>query len=199
MQESIDRFIPEADVRERHETTVHAPAELVFDVAENFDMNTIPVVRAIFWLRAKLMRSATAGRAAALPMKALTGLGWGVLTRTAGRELVAGAVTQPWLGDVTFRAIPPERFAAFAEPELVKIVWTLEAVPLGPALTCFRSQTRVVATDDDARRKFRRYWHRVSAGILMIRWLVGRGVRREAERRYRQMRGVGSAAPAVQA
>ena len=197
MRESIDRFIPDADVRERHETIVHAPADLVFDVAENFAMERIPIVRAIFWLRARLMRSASAGPARPLRMKELTTLGWGVLARTPGRELVAGAVTQPWLGTVTFRPVAPGSFATFAEPDLVKIVWTLEAEPLGPALTYFRSQTRVLATDDGARKKFRHYWSRVSPGILLIRRLVGRGVRREAERRYRRTRGATSAPSAA--
>lgn len=191
MQESIDRFIPTADVRERHETIVRAPAGLVFDVAENFAMESLPLVRAIFWLRSKLMRSSSRSPARPLAMKELTSLGWGVLSRTPGRELVAGAVTQPWRGDVTFRAVAPERFAEFAEPDLVKIVWTLEAEPLGPALTRFRSQTRVLATDDAARRKFRRYWRFVGVGIVAIRWLVGRAVRREAEQSYsRLLRGV---------
>jgi hypothetical protein len=40
---------------------------------------------------------------------------------------------------------PPERFTAFAEPDLVKIVWTLEAEPLGPTLTRFRTEARAVA------------------------------------------------------
>ena len=42
-----------------------------------------------------------------------------------------GAVTQPWLGDVKFHALPPEEFAAFNEPGYVKIVWMLRVNPLG--------------------------------------------------------------------
>ena len=44
-----------------------------------------------------------------------------------------GAVTQPWRAEVTFRGIDPDVFAGFAEPGYAKIVWTLEAAPLGPA------------------------------------------------------------------
>jgi hypothetical protein len=42
-------------VRERHEITIKAPAGLVLEIARNFDMQSIPMVRAIFWLRAKLL------------------------------------------------------------------------------------------------------------------------------------------------
>ena len=55
MSGTIDRFIPAADVRERHEALIRAPAGLAFDVAEHFRLQSIPMVRAIFWLRAKLL------------------------------------------------------------------------------------------------------------------------------------------------
>jgi hypothetical protein len=42
-----------------------------------------------------------------------------------------------------------------------------------------------VATDAEARRKFRNYWRKFGRGIVLIRWLVLPAIRREAERRYR--------------
>jgi hypothetical protein len=65
----------------------------------------------------------------------------------------------------------------------VKIVWTLEAEPLGLALTRFRTETRVLATDEEARRKFRSYWRWARFGIVLIRLLMLPSLRREAERR----------------
>ncbi len=183
---SIDRFIPRPDVRTRHAMIVHAPADIVFDVAERFDLQSIPIVRGIFQLRAKLMRGSGPPLEHQALVSQMTAIGWRVLARTPGRELVAGAVTQPWLADVQFRSVPAERFADFAEPNLVKIVWTLEAEPLGPALTRFGTETRAIATDDAARRKFRAYWRWASLGILPIRWLALPAMRREAERRYRE-------------
>jgi hypothetical protein len=111
-------------------------------------------------------------------------LGWGVLSYSAGRTLVMGAVARPWTRDVTFTAVDPYEFASFAEPGLVKIVWTLEAEPRGRALTRFRTETRTQATDLEARRRFRWYWRAVSGGIRVIRWRLLRVLRREAERRY---------------
>ena len=68
-----------------------------------------------------------------------------------------GAVTQPWRADVVFRPLPPEEFAAFHEPDYVKIVWTLRADSLGTTGSIFRTETRVLTTDPTARSKFRRY------------------------------------------
>jgi hypothetical protein len=185
MTRAIDRFLPEAEVRERFETLVRAPAPVVFRTAEQFRIESIAVVRGIFRLRARLMGTRHRSMRKGLVEETLA-LGWGKLSYTPGRELAMGAVTRPWLAEVRFRAVPPDCFAEFGEPDTVKIVWTLEAEPLGPALTRFRHETRVLATDEGARHKFRSYWRRFGIGILLIRRLVLPAIRREAERRYRE-------------
>jgi hypothetical protein len=184
----LDRFIPHPDVRERHEITIRAPTELVLDVARHVDMQSILMVRAIFWLRAKILgaRRPAARRAAGLVADMLA-LGWGCLADVPGHVFVAGAACQPWQPDVVFSAIAPEQFAAYAEPDRVKIAWTLEAEARGPALTRFATETRVVATDEPARRKFCHYWRRFGIGILMIRRLLLPAIRRQAERRWRSV------------
>lgn len=183
----IERFMARSDVTERHETLVHAPADIVFDVAQSLDLQSIPLVRAIFWLRALVLGGAKPP--AHLFAKGLVAetmaTGWGILAERPGRELVAGSVTQPWKGDVIFTPVEPDRFAAYSAPDMVKIVWTLEVEPLGPALSRFRTETRVLATDEAARTKFRRYWRWAGVGIVVIRWLLLPALRREAERRAR--------------
>jgi hypothetical protein len=93
-----------------------------------------------------------------------------------------GAVTQPWKADVVFRALPPERFAAFAEPGYVKIAWTLRADPTGSSNCVFRTETRVIATDAESRRRFRRYWAFLSPGIFLVRYEILRLLEKETER-----------------
>jgi hypothetical protein len=183
----IEQFMPLADIAEYHETVVHAPAELVLDVAGDADLQSLPLVRAVFRLRELLLGSMQQAKRTPRGLIAETqALGWGTLAERPGRELVMGAVTRPWEADVTFRTIPAEEFAAFCEPGMVKIVWTLEVVPIEPALTLFRTETRGRATDAAARRRMGRYWLLVGGGVALIRWLMLRGVRREAERRYRK-------------
>ena len=46
-----------------------------------------------------------------------------------------------------------------------------------------------MATDDQARIRFQRYWRRFGVGIVLIRWLLLPGVRRQAEERWRVARG----------
>jgi hypothetical protein len=110
-------------------------------------------------------------------------LGWRILAEEPDREIVVGAVTQPWKADVVFRGIAPEEFAAFDEAGYVKIAWTLAATPLGPHDSVFSTETRARATDPDSRARFRRYWTVVSPGIRLIRRETLRLVKSEAEAR----------------
>jgi hypothetical protein len=88
--------------------------------------------------------------------------------------------------DVVFSPIPAEEFAAYARPDEVKIAWTLEVEELASTRSRLRVETRAVATDAEARRKFRHYWRWASVGIRLIRRLLLSAVRREAEREWKR-------------
>jgi hypothetical protein len=110
-------------------------------------------------------------------------LGWGVLTDQAGREIVLGAVTKPWEPNPVFRELEPRDFASFAEPGFVKIAFTLRADSIDDQTSIFRTETRAMATDVDARVRFRRYWALVAPGVAVIRRAMLDPIKREAERR----------------
>jgi hypothetical protein len=180
-------FIPKPYVSDRHEIVIPAPADLVFFDATRLDLQSLPIVRAIFRTRAWLMGDTFEPPARPLGIVAETMvLGWGLLAHTPCRSIVMGAAAQPWTRNVTFRTIPPQQFATFAEPGYVKIVWTLEADPIGPERTFFRTDTRVEATDETARRKFFWYWLAFGIGIRFIRWNLLRALRRNAVRHHRE-------------
>lgn len=186
MTAALDPFLPEPDVRERFSVEVRAPAALVMEVARNFDLQSLPLVKLIFRLRERMMGAPPSGpRRSQGILEETRGLGWGTLVDEPGR-IVCGARCQPWLAEVTFRAIPAEEFAAYREPDQVKIGWTLEADALGPALTRFSHETRVAATDEASRRRFARYWRWARVGIIGIRLLLMPAIRRRAERRWRE-------------
>ena len=177
-------FVPTPIARDRHTTHIHAPAALAFDTAATLDMQQAPLVRRLIQVRAALMGDAPAARPSTRLVDEMLAVGWGILAREAGRLLVMGAAARPWARNVTFVPLSAGEFAAFREPNLVKIVWTLEAEPLGPDATRFSVETRVAATDAAARWKFRAYWLVFSIGIRLIRWAVLRELRRQAEQRY---------------
>jgi hypothetical protein len=182
----LDEFMRDFDVRERHVIPVAAPAEVTLAAAREIELQSSPVVRAIFRARELLLGSTpdTTPRPAGL-VDQMKAIGWAVLAEDPGREIVMGAVTRPWEPNPAFRAVPPGRFAAFAESDYVKIAWTLRVRP-GPSGGCvFSTETRAVATDDTARREFRLYWSFLSPGIILIRAAMLPVLEAAAERRWR--------------
>jgi hypothetical protein len=182
----LDRFMPDYEVAERHETRVRAPAPVTWDAARSLDLNRSPVVRAIFAGRELALRSARTGAAKpATFLEEVLGLGWRILAEEPGRELILGAVTKPWEPNVRFRGLAPDAFAAFREPGYARIAWTLVVEPRGEGESVFRTETRVSTTDVESRARFRRYWSVFSPGIRVIRWESLRLVRCAAERQAR--------------
>jgi hypothetical protein len=180
----LDVFMPTYEVAERHHVSVGAPAAVTFESLMDLDLDDSPLIRAIFKGREMLLGADANEASRTRGLVAVTKeLGWVVLADMPGHEIVMGAVTRPWEPNVVFRGIAPEHFAAFNEPDYVKIVWTLRADAISPFSSIARSETRAVATDASARRKFRWYWARFSVGIVLIREVSMRLAKKEAERR----------------
>jgi hypothetical protein len=185
MTSPLDVYIPKPDVRERFHVTIRAPAALVVEVAGDFDLQSLATVRAIFRLRERLMRAPRSAPRKPQGLLAETReLGWGVLEEQPDRLIVCGAACQPWKANPEFQPIPADQFAAYAEPNQVKIAWTLEAESLDPLKTRLVHETRAVATDAEARVRFHRYWRWARFGIVGIRLLLLPAIRRTAERRW---------------
>lgn len=184
--ELLDRFMPAFDIVERHDVLIAAPVAVTMEAAREQDLLQLPMLRGIFRAREIVLGATPDDRPQPRGLLAATlALGWGVLAEIPDREIVVGAVTKPWEPNVTFHSLPPDAFAAFAEPGFVKIVWTLRADPVDEGLSIFRTETRAIATDAAARSRFRRYWAFASPGIILIRWLSLGPLRRSAEIRSR--------------
>ncbi len=179
----LDAFMPSYEVAERHQVRVLAPAGITLRAAAEVNLQDSAVVSAIFRARELALGADAAAAAQPLGLLAQTlALGWRVLHEEPGRAIVVGAVTQPWEANVIFRGLAPDEFKSFHEPNYVKIVWTLRVEALSPAETLFRTETRAVATDPTARARFRWYWARFSPGIVLIRQVMLRQIKADAER-----------------
>ena len=182
----LDELMPDYEVSERHAIAVAAPADVTLAAAKEMDLDRSPVVRALFRAREVLLGS----QPDATPhprglIEEMKSIGWGVLAESPGREIVMGGVTKPWEANPVFRALPPDQFRSFSEPDYVKIAWTLRADPAPSGGSTFRTETRAVATDAGARRKFRAYWAFLSPGIILVRSATLPLLKGEAERRWR--------------
>lgn len=184
----LDIFVPVYEVVERHAVHVAAPADITLSAAIGTELESSALVRAIFKGREWILRSKPDRLIRPRGLLAETrALGWGELAEMPGREIVMGAVTKPWEANPTFTAVAPDEFRAFQKPGFVKIAWTLRADALGSRESLFRTETRALATDSEARKKFRKYWSLLSPGIGLIRVVMLPAVKAEAERRWKRL------------
>jgi hypothetical protein len=182
----LDLFMPKYDVADRHRIYIAAPAEVALSAAKQLNWEDNLVVRTIFKAREMLLQSKP--DAVVRPhdfLENVRSMGWRILAEMPGRELVMGAITKPWEANPTFTPLPPDEFADFQEPGYVKIVWTLRADSISNMESIFRTETRAIATDAEARKRFRRYWALLSPGIITIRVAILPKIKVEAERRWR--------------
>ena len=76
----LDRLMPNPDLQIRHKIVVRAPAALVLETARTFDLRSTPLVRAIFWLRARILDAKAAAPDWSLGfVRVMLRMGWGVL------------------------------------------------------------------------------------------------------------------------
>jgi hypothetical protein len=177
----LDRFVPVWDAGHHYAARVEAPAEIAMGTALAQDYMAPRLVRALVWLRALMLGSRPVppppSRGLLADMRAI---GWGVLAEYPD-VVVMGAVTRPWEPRPAFRPVAPAAFADFHEPGLVKIAWALRVEPDGPRRSTVHIETRAVATDAAARRRFRTYWALISRGTALIRRALLVSIRRAAE------------------
>lgn len=178
-------------MNEIHSVRVAAPPEAVLVATRELRSRDVPLALALMALRglpAALLRPG--GRWTTLSRAADTRLldhftraGF-VLLDGRTDEVVLGVVGRFWTLDGGLRRIAPAEFVAFDQPGFAKAAVSFH-VRSDAGRTVLTTETRVQATDDDARRKFTRYWRVVMPGSAAIRRAWLRAIRKRAERAAR--------------
>jgi hypothetical protein len=172
----LDDFMPSYEFYERHVTYAHAPAARVSDAVKNVTIADIPV--ATWLMRIRAMAFGDSGRRKASPQPILktssqTGTGFLALDLDGPAEIVQGLVGRPWAQGPRPRVETPAEFIAFNAPDNVKVAFNIAWSDAGGGRTRITTETRIVGTDDHARRTFARYWRVIYPGSAIIRraWL----------------------------
>jgi hypothetical protein len=98
------------------------------------------------------------------------------------REIVMGMAGRPWTGQPGPVFQSAEQYAAYNEPNAVKIAFNIRVENEGPRWSRLETETRIRATDDSSRRTMARYWRLIYPGSGMIRRIWLNAARARAER-----------------
>ena len=183
---ALDEFLPDHDANEMHSICVTAPPERVLAAVRELTAREVPLLVVLMALRtlpAVLLRRRPLRlrRDLRRPILGQAVRGGFVMLAERPDELVLGVVGRFWTSDGGLVPIDPADFAAFEAPGFAKAVMNFRAraVDGGTLLT---TETRIRGTDEEARRRFRRYWRVVMPGSALIRRAWLRAARRRAER-----------------
>ena len=186
---ALDRFLPDYDAVERHDIAVHAPPAAVMAALWRADLGG-PGARALMALRvlpAALVHGAARARLrelAAHPMPTLRGLpamGFALL-HEAPDAVVFGLTGRFWTLGGGVVPTDPATWGDGPPPGSARAAWSFEVAPRADGTTTLATETRVRCADEATRRAFGRYWRVVRHGSALIRVLMLRRARAEAER-----------------
>jgi hypothetical protein len=173
---TIDDVLPAWDWRSAHATQVAASPERAAAAVREFNGRDLPVTGALMRVRA-LGRRTFDGRPTIETM-AKIGL---VTLIDEGDAVVLGGVISPWRVRGGHRAIASaDELRAFADPGWVRVAAAFAVTPEGDGCRV-RTETRIAATDDTARRRFGRYWRLIGPFSSITRREMLAAIRRRAE------------------
>jgi hypothetical protein len=179
---ALDEIVPLYQFGEQHEIRIDAPPERVYDAVRAVTAREIRFFRLLTWLRSPRWpgrgRESILNPAADRPiLDVALRSGFVLLKEDPGREIVFGAVV------CCERRRPPasaEEFRAL-EGSLARAVMGFHVEGLGNGGSRLVTETRVVASDAAAERRFAAYWRVIYPGSALIRRMWLRAIRSRAE------------------
>lgn len=180
----LDPLIPTPRLLELDHVDLAATPDRVWQLVRHGNLARSPLIHALFELRALPGRLAGRHEPSSLRVDALRSSpehpGFQVLLEEAPFFFAVGAIGKVWHGDIPFVHVTgaPD-YAAFAEPDFVKVAWSIRLIPLDEQHTRLELEVRVDATDDGAWTKFERYFRLIGPGSRFIRRTLLSGLAKE--------------------
>jgi hypothetical protein len=179
----LDDFVPACQFREVHAIRIHAPTVAVFRAVKSVTAREIRFFRLLTWLRSPRLTRAREDILAAPADRPLLDValqsGFLMLAEDSPRELVFGTLLCGRLPRVSRPA--PRDFTEFDRPGFCKVAMNFRLRDEGGGWVRLTTETRVLALDASARKRFAAYWRVISPGSAFIRRMWLDAVKRRAE------------------
>jgi hypothetical protein len=167
----IDRLMPHCDFYERHSTLVRATPERTYDAILAADLTASPLAKFLMLLRGMGWRRKRRATAFAD--------GFAVAAQDRPSEIVIGLEGPFWKPTCKVRGVDAEGFRVPVPHDTARGAMNFFVEREGDA-TRVTTETRVLCSDD-ARPKFRLYWMLIRPFSGIIRRMMLRAIRQEAE------------------
>ena len=174
---ALDRLIPAPALLEIDRVELAVDASRAWNAVRDLDLAQSPLVRRLFAIRT--IPGRLQGKATPLRLR-LDDLvsspaepGFQVLAEDAPHEVAVGAIGKVWRPVIPFvHVTDAAAYAAFSEAGYIKVAWALRVVPEGTETSRVEFEVRVAATDEDALKKFQRYFRLIGPASRFIRHVL---------------------------
>ncbi|MBI3740344.1 MAG: hypothetical protein HY257_01140 [Chloroflexi bacterium] len=187
MSSLLDSFFPHSQFYEFHSLTIHSSPARVWRALKELTPREVPVANLLFAIRAlpaRFIRGQIPRRFSNEPLLAqVTRASFSILAEEENREIVLGAIGQFWraAGGAWVKPKSAEHFVAFNDASFAKAAMNFRLTALAENKTRLETETRIICTDDLARKKFWWYWRIISPGSALIRVVWLRAIKTRAE------------------
>lgn len=165
----LDRLMPHCDFYERHAITIRATPERVYEACRTSHLGESRVVKALL-----AMRGMKSGPRQFPPPN------FKLLADDPPREMVLGIEGPFWNPRCKLREVSAETFTGPVTGNVARGAWNFLVEPDG-AVTRLSTETRVLCSDE-SRWKFRLYWTLIRPFSGLIRIMMLRTIRKDAEK-----------------
>ena len=161
---ALDRLIPDPELVEVDRVDLAAPIEAVWPRLRHGALAESRLARLLFALRTLAGRGDPHARPPGVLhiddlVSSPAAPGFQVLADDPPREVAVGAIGQVWKPNIPFVHVSDARaFAAFADPDYIKVAWALRLSPRDDDGTTVELEVRVAPTSARAWRRFRPYF-----------------------------------------
>jgi hypothetical protein len=174
----IDEFLPKYDFHSRYETSIHAPASVVYQRLLASDLYASWIVRLLVSLR----YGRRTPRAQGDLRRCFQCTGFVILAEAPGEELVVGVAGRFWRPDGGRRLdLTARDFVGLSRAGDAKIALNFRLTPGSPHHTVLSTETRIECFGRAAWWKFCLYWALVRPFSGLIRKAILQQVKEEAE------------------
>jgi hypothetical protein len=185
----IDEVMPRWEVGSRHQIAVNAGVAQTYAAIRSADLGAHPMVRVMLGLRAlpDALRSRKLGElrrraSAPITLADFEGRGFHVVAESAPTEMLIGLEGAFWTVSGRLRPVSAADFSTPVPASLARAAWSFSVETTSQTSCVLRTETRVLTGSAAARRRFRLYWVVVGVGSGLIRRLMLRAIKGEAER-----------------
>ena len=186
MPSMLDEILPRFEFQERHQIWLSAEPDAAYAALKAVTPREIRLFAPL--MRIRMLPRRLKGKPPEITpaplLEQFAAQGFPVLAEQPGREIVLGGVGRFWTlsDDEAVRTVQTRAdFVAFGQPGYAKAALSLTVSPEANG-SRIHTETRIVGTDAQGTRRFRRYWTviRLPSGAIRRSWL--NAIRRRAQR-----------------